>query len=159
MHLFNGLQALHQNNVIHRDIKPSNLLIARGVLLISDFGWARELPSAIGDKAQLERNVYSLWWRPPKSCWELRRMAFQPMYGRLDAFVLKCVKAHQRSQASQKMALCNSSCGSWERQQSKNGLECSACLGPGTCSTTQRGHGPPGARASAASTYACCRAS
>ena len=66
MHLFNGLQALHQNNVIHRDIKPSNLLIARGVLLISDFGWARELPSAIGDKAQLERNVYSLWWRPPE---------------------------------------------------------------------------------------------
>ena len=65
-HLFNGLKALHQNNVIHRDIKPSNLLIARGVLLISDFGWARELPSAIGDEAQLERNVYTLWWRPPE---------------------------------------------------------------------------------------------
>ena len=65
MDLFNGLQALHQNDIIHRDIKPSNLLIARGVLLISDFGWARELSSAIGDDA-MERNAYSLWWRPPE---------------------------------------------------------------------------------------------
>lgn len=64
--LFNGLKALHQNNIIHRDIKPSNLLIAHGVLLISDFGWARELPSAIGDDARLECNAYTLWWRPPE---------------------------------------------------------------------------------------------
>jgi serine/threonine protein kinase len=32
---------VHKNNVIHRDIKPANFLIHKGVIKISDFGFAR----------------------------------------------------------------------------------------------------------------------
>ena len=35
------LQYVHNNNVIHRDIKPANFLIHKGVIKISDFGFAR----------------------------------------------------------------------------------------------------------------------
>ena len=52
------------NNIIHRDIKPDSLLITGDVLLIADFGWAREL--AIGN-ASLTSNTYSLWRRPPEA--------------------------------------------------------------------------------------------
>jgi serine/threonine protein kinase len=37
-----GLQYLHENNLVHRDLKPSNLLLDRqGVIKILDFGLAR----------------------------------------------------------------------------------------------------------------------
>jgi serine/threonine protein kinase len=39
--ILNGLQELHNNNVIHRDIKPENILVTtRGLLKIADFGSA-----------------------------------------------------------------------------------------------------------------------
>ena len=37
----NGFKVVHKNNVIHRDIKPANFLIHKGVIKISDFGFAR----------------------------------------------------------------------------------------------------------------------
>ena len=36
-----GLEVVHENNIIHRDIKPANFLIHNGVVKISDFGFAR----------------------------------------------------------------------------------------------------------------------
>ena len=62
MGLYTGLTFLHSSNIMHRGIKPDNLLITGDVLLIADFGWAREL--AIGN-ASLTSNTYSLRWRPP----------------------------------------------------------------------------------------------
>lgn len=45
--LANGLQVLHENNLIHRDLKPQNLLLSttddNSVLKIADFGFARYL--------------------------------------------------------------------------------------------------------------------
>lgn len=36
--LLEGLQFLHQRNIVHRDIKASNLLMKDGVIKIADFG-------------------------------------------------------------------------------------------------------------------------
>lgn len=45
--LADGLQVLHENNLIHRDLKPQNLLLStsdrNAVLKIADFGFARSL--------------------------------------------------------------------------------------------------------------------
>jgi serine/threonine protein kinase len=40
-----GYNVLFKNNVIHRDIKPENILIDNDVLKITDFGFARFLPT------------------------------------------------------------------------------------------------------------------
>ena len=70
-----GLKFLHDNRIIHRDLKPGNLLVTRDCRLrISDFGLAREMPSAGAAGPDLEddiiepmtEHVVTRWYRPPE---------------------------------------------------------------------------------------------
>jgi eukaryotic-like serine/threonine-protein kinase len=45
-----ALQYAHTRHIIHRDIKPENILIHEGHALVADFGIARALSAAGGDK-------------------------------------------------------------------------------------------------------------
>jgi serine/threonine protein kinase len=38
-----GMKAINEKKIIHRDIKLENLLLKKGVVKISDFGFARKL--------------------------------------------------------------------------------------------------------------------
>ncbi|SCU78500.1 LAME_0A04698g1_1 [Lachancea meyersii CBS 8951] len=61
--LLEGIQYLHQNNILHRDIKGSNILINnKGQLKITDFGLARKMR----DDSDYTNRVITLWYRPPE---------------------------------------------------------------------------------------------
>ena len=106
MGLFNGLTLLHSNNIIHRDLKPGNLLNAGDVLLIADFGWAREL--AIGN-ASLTSNTYSFGGGHLEYWWALSGTTCLPTYGLPVVFALRCVEAGRHFLASLNTTHCNSS--------------------------------------------------
>ncbi|KAG5439527.1 hypothetical protein PCANB_002102 [Pneumocystis canis] len=72
--LLEGINYLHQNNIMHRDMKAANLLINnKGILKIADFGLARtfEEPFPNKNNSVLTRREYTncvvtRWYRPPE---------------------------------------------------------------------------------------------
>ncbi len=46
-----ALDYAHEHNVVHRDIKPENVLLLRGHALVSDFGIARAIYRAAGERS------------------------------------------------------------------------------------------------------------
>ena len=64
--LLQGLQYLHQNNVLHRDIKPQNILVNnKGEIKIGDFGLSRIFSEFIKNKRYTNR-VVTRWYRCPE---------------------------------------------------------------------------------------------
>ncbi|XP_020591328.1 mitogen-activated protein kinase kinase kinase 1-like [Phalaenopsis equestris] len=60
--ILNGLQYLHERNVVHRDIKCANILVhANGSVKLADFGLAKEI-SKLNDLKSCKGSVY--WMAP-----------------------------------------------------------------------------------------------
>ena len=64
--LLQGLNYLHQNNVLHRDIKPQNILVNnKGEVKIGDFGLSRIFANTSNIKRYTNR-VVTRWYRSPE---------------------------------------------------------------------------------------------
>jgi len=65
--ILNGLQHLHDHNIMHRDLKPANLLIAyNGILKIGDFGLCRLFFNDKKKKIAYSHQVATRWYRSPE---------------------------------------------------------------------------------------------
>ncbi|CAH1640580.1 unnamed protein product [Spodoptera littoralis] len=62
--LLQGVQHLHDNDIIHRDLKTDNILLSQdGVLKVADFGLARGYESSL---QQYTPGVGTLWYNAPE---------------------------------------------------------------------------------------------
>ncbi|KAI6656998.1 hypothetical protein LOD99_16299 [Oopsacas minuta] len=62
--VLNGVDFIHNNNIIHRDIKPENVLISSGgVVKLCDFGFARFIA---GPSEKYTDYVATRWYRAPE---------------------------------------------------------------------------------------------
>ena len=62
--MLQGLNYLHDQNIIHRDIKPANILYNnQGIVKIADFGLARYFNSGLNNYTN---RVVTLWYRAPE---------------------------------------------------------------------------------------------
>ncbi len=85
--LAEGLDAAHAQGIIHRDIKPENLLIQDGHLLIADFGLARAVDIAGGDRLTTHHVVLGT----PAYMSPEQATGAQQLDGRSDVYSLACV--------------------------------------------------------------------
>jgi eukaryotic-like serine/threonine-protein kinase len=82
-----ALQYAHTHRVIHRDIKPENVLIQEGHALVADFGIARAVSEAGGDKlTETGMAVGTPHYMSPEQA-----LAGDHVDGRADQYSLACV--------------------------------------------------------------------
>ncbi|MEA2722742.1 MAG: eukaryotic-like serine/threonine-protein kinase, partial [Gemmatimonadales bacterium] len=82
-----ALQYAHTHRVVHRDIKPENVLIQEGHALVADFGIARAVSEAGGDKlTETGMAVGTPHYMSPEQA-----LAGDHLDGRADQYSLACV--------------------------------------------------------------------
>jgi len=85
--LADALHYAHTHRVIHRDIKPENVLIQEGHALVADFGIARAVSEAGGDKlTETGMAVGTPHYMSPEQA-----LAGEHLDGRADQYSLACV--------------------------------------------------------------------
>jgi tRNA A-37 threonylcarbamoyl transferase component Bud32/membrane-associated phospholipid phosphatase len=83
----NALSYAHKRGIVHRDIKPENILISEGYPVVADFGIARALTEAGGDKlTQTGVAIGTPAYMSPEQVSEGARVD-----GRSDLYSLGCV--------------------------------------------------------------------
>ena len=82
-----ALDHAHNNNVVHRDIKPGNILLEEGRAFVADFGIARAIDIAAGEKLTETGLVVGTpaYMSPEQST------GSSPIDGRSDIYSLGCV--------------------------------------------------------------------
>ena len=93
--MLNGLNFLHENNIIHRDIKPSNILLksSNGPAYISDFGIAWSGQDVASEHASEKiTDVGTTCYRPPEILFGQKDYDFS-----LDMWAAGCVVAEAAS--------------------------------------------------------------
>ncbi len=82
-----ALSYAHSHGVIHRDIKPENILLESGHAVVADFGIARAIHAAGGEKlTQTGVTIGTPAYMSPESC-----AGSQELDGRSDLYSLGCV--------------------------------------------------------------------
>jgi len=82
-----ALSFAHSHNVIHRDIKPENILLAAGHAVVSDFGIARAVTVAGGDRlTETGTSIGTPLYMSPEQA-----SGSQDLDGRSDLYSLGCV--------------------------------------------------------------------
>ncbi len=81
-----ALEYAHQQGVVHRDIKPENILLSEGTALVADFGIARAVTAAGGEKLTQTGIVVGtpVYMSPEQSSGD-------KIDGRADEYSLACV--------------------------------------------------------------------
>lgn len=86
-----GLDYLHKHGVIHRDLKPGNIIVVDGQAKIADFGLSTQCILSLWDISPKQREVLTLWYRPPEFLDQDFNGDFERYSFEIDIWSLACI--------------------------------------------------------------------